>query len=231
MPDFAKTYKRVVLDRHLDVLVRAYLRARGELDEEDGQWISVDRELQAKSRNDDQRAREQREQFDRPAIRSRHETLIGECIDPVARHWLGHHLFGARELDGLVRLLGREELRFDGLVTDVLRSHASYAIRYAFRELSGLLGKFPAVNACAPDDQQEDAWLPLFRHFVREAIVRAYHEQCRKGGLPSPDWNTVLETLVGRLENDLRSASEAESGFIEYFWLPDDDDDDDPAWT
>lgn len=225
MPDFSVCYNRIVLESRIDVLARAYGRARGDLDESDWRWIDPDPEQQAVTRRQDLAAMLEREQFEHAETRRQHRELVCKCLDPVARHWLGHHLFGPREIDGLVHLLAREDQRFRSKVSDVVRSHATYAMRYATRELEDLLAKFPAVTESTLGGQQESAWLPLFRHFVREAIVRAYHAECATGGLPIPDWDAVLEMIVARLENDLRSDKELVGSFTEGSgYSPDEED-------
>lgn len=224
MPDFASSYNRIVLENRVEVLARAYARARGELDERE--WLFVPAaEDEETVCTQNLRAMSLREQCERTETRRQHENVVRTCIDPLARHWLGHHLFGPQEMEGLMHLLAREDQRFAKQASDVVRSHATYAMRYASRELEDLLTKFPAVRAAAPGEQQPDAWLPLFRHFVREAIVRAYDAQRERENWPTPDWDAVLEMVVSRLENDLRSEPDLVGSFAEHSDFSRDDDD------
>lgn len=215
MPDFATAYNRIVLDDRFDILAHAYRRARGELTEDEWQWVSHDRAEQDLANARDRQARELSESYECEAMRSQHEEVTRSSLDPLALCWLGHHLFGPDEIDTLAHLLAFEEQRFSPGVTAVGRGHASYAMRYAVRELEALLAKTPAGRACGRGDQQESSWLPLSRHYVRELIVRAYAAECRKGSLPLPDWDALLEVLTNRLEGDLRGGRELMVGFAD----------------
>lgn len=241
MPDFTTSYNRIVLESRVGVLARAYARARGELDEHNVVFDPDPKDQEA-VRTLELEAMPLLEHLEHAETRKQHETLVRTCIDPLARHWLGHHLFGPQEMEGLMHLLAREDKRFAKQASEVVKGHATYAMRYASRELEDLLTKFPVVRAAAPGAQQPNAWLPLFRHFVREAIVRAYEAQRERENWPTPDWDAVLEMVVSRLENDLRSEPDLVGSFAErsdssrddedaHDWSADDFSDETELWS
>ncbi|MCM8594975.1 hypothetical protein [Accumulibacter sp.] len=229
MSGFATTYRAIVLGKRLDVLARAYSLAVGEIDE-DKRWIFEHENPEQREHAEGlaRRAREEGGAFLRDAVRRRHQELVAQCLDPLARLWLGHHLFGRREVETLALLLADEGRRFEERTSDTLRGQASYAVRFAFRELDDLLSRLASVRKFVPGDQHDGARLPLIRHLIRELIVRADQAGCESDGPGSPDWAVVLEAVVARLASELEYRGEQTIPFAE-FTPPEGDDDHHPS--
>ncbi|WP_374692490.1 hypothetical protein [Accumulibacter sp.] len=230
MSVFTTTYTAIILEKRFDLLARAYSRAVGEVDEDKLWAVAYEKpEQREHAQGMVRRARKEGEPALLDGLRRQHERLVEQSLKPLARLWLGHHLFGRRELETLALLLADERQRFKEGTSDILRGQASYAIRFAFGELGDLLSRLPTVREFVPGDQHDGARLPLIRHLIRELIVHAYSAGCDSDGAGSTDWAVVLEAIVGRLESELEHPGEETIAFADYFAPVENTDDHQPS--
>ncbi|MGH8553861.1 MAG: hypothetical protein ACRERS_11250, partial [Methylococcales bacterium] len=127
----------------------------------------------------------------------------------------------------MLHLLAGEDRRFKECPTEVKKSHARYANRYAFQELGALVANFPVITDWGQNNMQETASRPLYRHFVRELIVRGHATNGGEQFSAPVDWEAVLSEVMTQLEHDLNYGANpveftggGDGGMDNDAWLP-----------